>query len=464
MYQSNSPVITPKQNQDAQILSSKLGDAIGRKRAYVDFTGAMVAVDFIKQRGIRTNIEKSVFKCSKLYSDFQIVDIYPNSHSIYVITSYGTDTVKIPAIHKNYNILPEAYIAVELKIGMKQAEVIGVIYPEDLTEDKLEGRAYKFLFKDLKPSSSLIEKLKKYAGIKPSIGRHLDCMNLFVPYIEGTIEENDKIRLIEHVLTCESCKKRLIETIEFDSKAKNIKEHNNIFTKTDLSSKVSFLKKIHEETKSNEENLQGAIDVIYQDNNLRDLEKESFEYKPNISKGILKIVGIAVLTFTLLTLCTALIISIPKKNSAENKTVQGNVIDENYTDKNNNVLNLDIPTTNENKHKGYTSVSKVSWEVASDIKDDNTKNFLQQAGKSIKLNLQNDLLLSNEASITNRVKFDIRFLRDGSLDEVEVSKSSGSDVIDDVIKQSIENTLHYMRPPKGTFVGNNSGLTLVVDF
>ena len=289
-------------------------------------------------------------------------------------------------------------------------------------------------------------------------------MNLFVPYIEGTIEENDKIRLIEHVLTCESCKKRLIETIEFDSKAKNIKEHNNIFTKTDLSSKVSFLKKIHEETKSNEENLQGAIDVIYQDNNLRDLEKESFEYKPNISKGILKIVGIAVLTFTLLTLCTALIISIPKKNSAENKTVQGNVIDENYTDKNNNVLNLDIPTTNENKHKGYTSVSKVSWEVASDIKDDNTKNFLQQAGKSIKLNLQNDLLLSNEASITNRVKFDIRFLRDGSLDEVEVSKSSGSDVIDDVIKQSIENTLHYMRPPKGTFVGNNSGLTLVVDF
>ena len=65
----------------------------------------------------------------------------------------------------------------------------------------------------------------------------------------------------------------------------------------------------------------------------------------------------------------------------------------------------------------------------------------QQAGKSIRLNLQNDLILSGDLSIERRVKFDIKFLRDGTLDDVTVSESSGTNAVDEVVRQSIINTL-----------------------
>ena len=123
---------------------------------------------------------------------------------------------------------------------------------------------------------------------------------------------------------------------------------------------------------------------------------------------------------------------------------------------------INIPKININKR--YLTISKVSWEVSKNVNDEEQKKFLQQAGKSIRLNLQNDLLLSNNTTVNNKVKFDIRFYRDGSLESIEIAQSSGNSAVDRVIQQSLQNTLYYMRPPKGSFVGKKNGLTLVIDF
>ena len=160
--------------------------------------------------------------------------------------------------------------------------------------------------------------------------------------------------------------------------------------------------------------------------------------------------------------------NIPKRHQADKnnaKTVQGEVV-------NNNGEQKDIETVSDYEIKipklkaniPLMNVSKVSWEVQSEIKNDSQKKFLQSAGKSIRLNLQNDLLLSGSAAVNNKVKFNIRFLRDGSIETIEIAESSGTGAVDKIIQKSIEDTLSFMRPPKGSFVGKRNALTLVIEF
>lgn len=467
MQNTTSPVITQKQNQDAQILSSKLNDVRQRKRAYVDFTGAFYAADYLQSFGLRANMQRSVFKCSKLYLDFEIVDIYCNSHMIYVLTAYASETVKVPMMHRQYGIVPESYIVVNLKAGLKEAEIKGIIEPADFETAQNDGKYYTFNINNLKPIDSLIQKVRKYAGIKSSIGRHLDCMSLFVPYVDNKLDNAKKKQLIEHVLTCETCKKRLIETVEFDNKSKGIENYGAILSKEDLSTKDNFIKKIANAEKEGQAGLKGAIDVIYEGKEFNNIKEEAFKYKTDIPPKAKKLV---LLTFSVIVTLFILVIfafNIPIANKApiNDEAAEGTV----YAGDLGTALNesgddFDLTVPKINKNKSYATVSKVSWEVSSNVTKEDQKKFLQQVGKSIRLNLQNDLLLSNEVALNNRVKFDIRFLRDGNIESITVSESSGTKAVDEIIRQSIENTMYYMRPPKGSFVGKKNGLTLVINF
>lgn len=463
MYDTTSPI--EQKQQEARILSSKFKDIRLRKRAYVDFTGAVFAIKLMQDIGLRAATKRSIFKCSKLYSDFEIIDIYCNSHMLYVVTAYNCGFVKIPVKHKTYDVLPEAYIVVDLKTGMKEAEIKGVITPEFLENSENDGKYYKFDLNNLQKIDEIIPALKKYAGIKSSIGRHLDCMNLFVPYIDEKLNDEDKKKLIMHILSCETCKRKLIETVEFDTKAKTIENHR-ILSKEDLISKDNFLKSLQKGVDENTAQLQGAIDVIYQRDELSTLKEDAFKYRADIPSKTKKLILLTLSVMAILIFIVSFAFNLPhKKKDDISKNVQGIYFeDNNTTDYGDDISNFEVKVPSINKNKGYMTVSKVSWEVASNITNDEQKKFLQTAGKSVRLNLQNDLLLSSGAAVNNRVKFDMRFLRDGNLESVTVSESSGTKAVDEVIKQSIENTLRYMRPPKNSFVGKKNTLTLVIDF
>ena len=140
MYKTISPVISQKQSQQAQLLASKLNDSKSRKQANIDFLGCLYLIDYFQSIGIRVNSQRSIFRCSKLYKDFEAVDIYCNSHMLYVVTSYGTDYVKIPAMHRQFEMLPEAYVVVDLKIGMREAEIKGFITPADFDYAQTDGK------------------------------------------------------------------------------------------------------------------------------------------------------------------------------------------------------------------------------------------------------------------------------------------------------------------------------------
>jgi len=111
------------------------------------------------------------------------------------------------------------------------------------------------------------------------------------------------------------------------------------------------------------------------------------------------------------------------------------------------------------------SISKVAWEVPEDIAyNDTFRKYLQIAGKNLKLNLQNDLLLATEMAYSNKVIVDLVIKNDGSLQSEEIAASSGSKQIDKIVLQSVKETLKYLKMPSSELSGGSATATLIINF
>lgn len=111
------------------------------------------------------------------------------------------------------------------------------------------------------------------------------------------------------------------------------------------------------------------------------------------------------------------------------------------------------------------TISKVAWEVPEDLAyNDSFRKYLQIAGKNLKLNLQNDLLLTNEMSYSNKVVVDLAINKDGSLQSSNITVSSGSQQIDKIVLQSVKDTLKYLKMPSSELSSNSANMTLIINF
>ena len=112
-----------------------------------------------------------------------------------------------------------------------------------------------------------------------------------------------------------------------------------------------------------------------------------------------------------------------------------------------------------------TNISKIAWEVPEDLAyNDSFRKYLQIAGKNLKLNLQNNLLLANEMAYSNKVIVDLNIASDGSLQSDNIVISSGSKQIDKIVLQSVKETLKYLKMPSNELSGNSIGATLIINF
>lgn len=113
----------------------------------------------------------------------------------------------------------------------------------------------------------------------------------------------------------------------------------------------------------------------------------------------------------------------------------------------------------------YMSVKKLSWEVPDYLSYSNNINkYLQTAGKSIKLSLSSDLLLTNEYAYSNQVKVSIKLSNDGTLKDIQLVKSSGSDQINKIVLQTVKDTLNVIKPATGEVPTPEFKLGLTINF
>lgn len=111
------------------------------------------------------------------------------------------------------------------------------------------------------------------------------------------------------------------------------------------------------------------------------------------------------------------------------------------------------------------TITKISWEVSQSLaSDDSFRNYLQVAGKNLQLNLQNDLALTTEINYSPKVKVSFEIAKDNSIKRIQVTESSGSEQIDNVVLQSIKETLKYVNAPNIKDYKGNYNLSVVVNF
>lgn len=115
------------------------------------------------------------------------------------------------------------------------------------------------------------------------------------------------------------------------------------------------------------------------------------------------------------------------------------------------------------KSDPHLDVNRLVWDVP-DVLSQSSKiqSYLRTAGKSIKISLSTDLLLATEYAYTNQVKVGLTLSSDGSIQDSKILSSSGSSQIDNIVLQSVKDTLNVVKPPSGEIKSPNFKLNLII--
>jgi hypothetical protein len=109
----------------------------------------------------------------------------------------------------------------------------------------------------------------------------------------------------------------------------------------------------------------------------------------------------------------------------------------------------------------FISVRKLSWEVPDYVSyDSNFKQYFQSAGKSLKAGLSSDLLLATDYTYSDQIRVSILFARDGSFKQAKILLSSGSSQVDNIVLQSVNQTLKVLKAPNS--LGNDESTTVIL--
>lgn len=113
----------------------------------------------------------------------------------------------------------------------------------------------------------------------------------------------------------------------------------------------------------------------------------------------------------------------------------------------------------------YISVRSLTWEVPDYLSySDKVKKYLQTAGKSIRLTLSSDLLLATEYAYSNQVRVEAKLKNDGTVEDIKITKSSGSNQINEIVLRTVKDTLNVVKPAPGEIPNNNFKLGLIINF
>ena len=115
--------------------------------------------------------------------------------------------------------------------------------------------------------------------------------------------------------------------------------------------------------------------------------------------------------------------------------------------------------------ESYLDVKRLVWDVPDALSySPKIQDYLRTAGKSIKLSLSADLLLATEYAYSNQVKVGLKLSKDGNVQEANIISSSGSTEIDNIVLQSVKDTLNVVKPPSNEISTPDFNLNLIIYF
>lgn len=490
--------ISDEQANYARKISSRMTQPLARRKGLVDLLGIMCAIDYFKNSGFKVNNSRSLHRIAEVFEEFKINDIYINNYRIDVISRFRDSKIKIPSIHKEYGCQPDYYVVVDLSERLREAKVLGYFKAADVAFLNYSGDYIEVDDLYLKSMRALCLELKKPAYPKQIIGKHLDCMSLFLRFIDNELVASNKKLLIQHLVTCPACTKKLADVIDFNRTVNAIsnvseflsegssQEFNDddeimaSFKRTSMKAKmksnpIGLQDSVNSFEKAEKEKC-NIIDGIF--NNVEKIEASKFLAILGGRKKKIIITSVAVLIF----LISSIFIAVKNSNShissiSDIDSDYSQDIDYNSRQRNeftssqnlpqevygtNNTLDYSLATQTTGEPLVAT-INKISWEVPENIANKaNYARFLQLVGKNVKLNLQNDLLLSNDFAKNSVIKLSIRISSSGEIIDMKILQSSGSVPIDNIIKKSVSESLQYMKPPSHGLISRPLEVVLVI--
>ena len=230
-YNTDIIEISEEQAQNAKILASSLSSPQARKRGLIDMLGINCAINYLISKKIRIDTKRSVYKIPLLFEEYKLSDIYYKNYRIDVITLYKEKTIKIPKIHVDMDIMPNFYFVVQIGSKIKEAKMIGFIEAKSVLKCSHDSKYYY-------PTLDLLFDLNKFAlltrqsvATKTLIGKHVDCMSLFLKFMDNDLSSIYKRQLIQHLMNCDSCRSRFIDVMEFERLANSIRFYPDIIKK-----------------------------------------------------------------------------------------------------------------------------------------------------------------------------------------------------------------------------------------
>lgn len=494
----------------AKVLASTLSNPSARKRALIDMLGINCAIDYLRSKKIRINTQKSVYKIPLLFEEFKITDIYCGNYRIDVITLYKEKNIKIPKIHVEMDILPHFYFVVQIGAKIKEVKPIGFIEAKNIIACTHDSKFYYPTLNMLVDINRFRELIRHSTPAKTTLGKHIDCLEMFLKFMDNDLSSVYKRQLIQHLMNCDSCRSRFIDAVEFEKLANNIRFYPELLRKTEKNIQNPLEEKDEKIPFSSlEESLEHAelenSDFIDVEDNQTDKNKEGiiqekpktvqmfdlidkddkkllnkkvidsiFSEMPKFEFPTIKSVITAknrrtmiVCVVSFLILASFALISLKGTESAQeindmaaveeyNSQSMDDYNEDGYylnssTQALPNLANIENESMRQpisTKPTYSPTISKIAFEAPGNIVNNNSyTKFLQLLGKTIKLNLQNDLLLVDDVPVNKMAKADIEIMANGTVKNVKITYSSGSKTVDDTMLKVLKETLSYMKPP-----------------
>ncbi len=212
------------EDQEKEFISglvNNIKDNEARKILFAKFLAVEKLKQYFNKKGvILNNKESSLFYNYQLLKFVDITDIRINEVLIdlRIITAKEYPQLWIPKLHKDLNITPDIYIAVKLSPELTDVEFLGFTKNSDINTSCSNS---KYIITDVNKLKSLEEIFSSISQfIKPRIlfmdHEHEKAQELFLPLVEGELNQSNLAFLLKHLLVCEECRKLFKDFCTFD--------------------------------------------------------------------------------------------------------------------------------------------------------------------------------------------------------------------------------------------------------
>ena len=230
LYATSEYKVSEKAYNAARHICSKISSQAGRKRAFKALICMDTLADYLYSQGYKVDISKNLYKIAQINEEFEFTDIHYNGRFINVLPVVNGKFVLIPKIHYYYETIPDLYVVADYSQTTKKVKILGCIEGNNVDKSKQNDKYYITDINNLQTPDIIEERLNVIKLNDLTENNHDIIHSFFIDYIDGAIlTEDNKQRLITHLIECKDCRNTLVEYYDYETIVKNTKKYPDVF-------------------------------------------------------------------------------------------------------------------------------------------------------------------------------------------------------------------------------------------